>query len=222
MGILLTRTVLLILATVLGLAAFLLASAIPVREEWKNCSIIATGMSFFFALFFGFVRYIDDYGWWMLPFIVFLCAGIKGFYRMDDIKRLIRLDQSFASLAAASTPITGAPMTGKQETKAVEAGGTEAEMADYWPDEFEHEVAEEERRFLDDFFIADEADLGPHHIDLEGLDEYVFTSRHAYLVHDRGDDEPVCDVMTITPGMSVADLVEASTKHLCTQKVGQA
>ena len=75
------------------------------------------------------------------------------------------------------------------------------------------------RRFLDDFTIADEADLGPIELELDRLDEFMFTARHGYLIHQNLDpDTPPCDVITISPGMSLADLVDIAKLHNCTQE----
>lgn len=204
------RTALIVLAILLAGGAILLGHQAPIRADMKRPLQILAGISFFFMLFFAVIRFIDDFFWWTIPAATFMLATGRSIRRLDDVHRLIRREKPSRWLTdvVESTPITGAPIT---ETDMRETPDTIV-----WEDDIEPDFAAE-RRYLDNFFIADEADLGPHELDLEGLDQYIFTSRHGYLVHDHDPDKAPCDVLTIHPGMSLADLIDAATQHECTE-----
>lgn len=204
------RISLIVLATLLAGGAILLGHQAPVRADMKRPLQILAGISFFFMLFFVAVRVIDDFFWWTIPAVAFILAIGRSIRRLDDIHRLIQREKPnrWLTNVIESTPITGALIS--------EADMRETPDTIVWEDDVEPDFVAE-RRYLDNFFIADEADLGPHELDLEGLDQYVFTSRHAYLVHDHDPDKAPCDVLTVHPGMSLADLIEAAKQHECVE-----
>lgn len=211
------RTFLIVLATILAGGFIWLAHDIPTRADMKKWAQVLVGLSIFFATFFTLVRIVDDYAWWMLPTTAFIIAMLQSLVSLGDINRLIKRNQPdqwlVNTLAAAGTPITGtvAPSTTEEPVRALSPRLDDEDLdlfADYEP---EHETRP--RRFMDDFVIADEADLGPGELELEHLDDFIFTARHGFLVHNRGQDVAPCDVVTIHPGMSVADLIEAAKHH---------
>lgn len=205
------RTVLIIFATLLAGGAVTFGRQIPVKADMKNVTQILVGLGFFFMLFFAVIRFVDNYFWWSIPAVGFVCVVFYSIRRLDDINRLIAREKPshwLTETLRSSSP-TGAPMTAEE---------LQAALAAY--DMFHEEHPEpEERRFLDDFFVADEADLGPNGLDLERLDDFIFTARHGYLVHDQDPDRAPCDVVTITPGMSVADLIDAAKLHKCVKEI---
>jgi hypothetical protein len=209
------RTALILLATLLASGAIVLARQIPVKADMKGSVTTLIGLSFFFTMFFAVVRFVDDYFWWTVPAVSFIAAFIYGFRRLDDINRLIRREGvTWLTETLASAPITGAYTKGNGMHK-------EPDLLN-WDEEFRGLVPPDEepppRRFMDNFLIADEADLGPGELDLEHLDDFIFTARHGYLVHDQNPDRAPCDVMTISPGMSIADLIEAAKQHQCVKE----
>jgi len=161
-----------------------------------------------------------------VPTVAFTAVIYWAVRRLSDIDRLIRRQAVDEWLVE----VTATAATTKEKT--VRDYETLDEVLDFDdlderdPDfDFDFgEVVESDdrpRRFLDDFVVADEANLppaGPTDVELEHLDEFVFTARHAYLIHDRGLDAAGCDVMTIEPGMSIADLIDAAKLHVCKEQ----
>lgn len=204
------RTFLIVAATLLAIGTCVLAIKIPVKADMKRTAQILTGLGLFGVFFFCVTRLLDDnYFWWFVPAFGFSAALGLGLVRIDDIKRLIDREKPSPWLTQLSPPITGATMRDYQIIEDLDFSGLVE------PDE----EPEPPRRFLDTFYIADEADLGPTELELQLLDDFIFTARHGYLVHDRGGDNPVCDVMTIHPGMSLADLIDAAKLHECVKEV---
>jgi hypothetical protein len=210
------RTALIILAILLGIGAMVLVRQIPAEINMKGPVKVLIGLGLFFGLFFATVRIIDGYFWWMLPVGGFIGAFISGTWKLGDINRLARRGQ-WSTETLTSRPGTGAalvptPMTAEELQAALDA-------FDAYDREYDKKYLEpRQRSFLDDFLIADEADLGPNELDLEHLDDFIFTSRHGYLVHDHDPDRAPCDVMTISPGMSITDLIEAAKQHECVKE----
>jgi hypothetical protein len=204
------RTVLIVVASLLAGGTAVFTRQIPVAVNMKGLAQIAAGLGFFFVLFFAAVRLIDEYFWWSIPAVGFVCVIYYGVRKVDDIGRLIRRERpgSWLTDTASSMPVSGAPMTAEELQVALAAYDVGQERY----------LEPAQRRFLDEFFIADEADLGPSELELERLDDFIFTSRHGYLVHDHNPDRAPCDVMTITPGMSVADLIDAAKAHECVKE----
>lgn len=204
------RTILIVASTLLAIGTCVLANRIPVKADMKRTAQVLTGLSFFGVFFFVATELLDDnYGWWFIPAFGFSAALGLGLVRIDDIQCLIYREKPNPWLTQLSPPITGATMRDYQTIEDLDFEGLVE------PDE----EPEAPKRFLDTFYIADEADLGPTELELQLLDDFIFTSRHGYLVHDRGGDLPVCDVMTIHPGMSIADLIDAAKLHSCVQEV---
>lgn len=220
------RTFLIVAATLLGIGTAVLIMRTPVRADMKRTVYIITGLCFVAGGFFVTTKsYDNNYGWWYVPVFVFAVAGGLGLVRRDAINRSIEREKPSQWLLeiARSMPTTGATV---KETAVRE----EPDVLDFEEEEPDYETLsdlpflfdEEEsrpRRPLDDYYVADEADTWPTQLDLKNLDEFIFASRHGYLVHDRGGDKPVCDVMTISPGMSIADLVDAAMLHTCVKEV---
>jgi hypothetical protein len=193
----------------------------------KRPAQVLIGLGLFFMAFFVVVRYIDDSYWWAIPAVMFTGVINYGVRRLDQINRRVireKPDEWLAAVMAAAPSTPGVPMPTAPPPNFQAYYENDADYEPPYDDEEEPYDGSgmesvRQRRFLDDFLVADEADLGPHELHLKGLDKYVFTSRHAYLVHDRGEGaDPTggpqhCDVATIFPGMSIADLIEAAQQH---------
>jgi hypothetical protein len=190
------RNALIMAATLLAGSSVLFARRIPTRADMKLLAYVVTGIGFFFMLFFTVVRFIDDYFWWSIPAVAFILVFHFAIRALDRINVLIN--------------------RGEPKEKLVQQEQLDAML---WDDAAEPPDGDFEpgrpRRFLDDYLIADEADLGPTALELKRLDEFIFTARHGYLVHDHDPDLVPCDVLTVAPGMSVADLIEAAQQHQC-------
>lgn len=203
------RSILIVVGTLLGGAAIWLGRDIPTKANMKGPIKVLVGIGFFFMLFFAAVRFIDDYLWWTVPAVTFMAVIYYGIRKLDEIKVLTKPDESnlwLAGIEAAADDNKEKPV--REESLDVMVWDDEAE-----PPDFDEEPAP--RRFLDDYFIADEADVMPTNLDLTKLNDFIFTARHGYLVHDRGADRGTCDVVTIIPGMSIADLIETAQNHFC-------
>lgn len=206
------RIFLIVLAIALGGGMIWLGRDMPIRADMKRWAQILIGLNVFFALFFLAVRIIDHYGWWLIPTFMFVVAAFSSLDRLGAINRLIdrnKPDQWLReTLAAAGTASAMIPPTQPEEKMHTLEDKDVDLFADYEP-----EQANRPRRFMDDFVIADEADLGPGELELDRLNQFIFTSRHGFLVHNRGPELAACDVTTIHPGMSIADLIDAAAGH---------
>ena len=195
------RITLIILATLLAGGAAYYIRQLPVRTDMKGLAQIIAGLGGFFMLFFVVIRFVNDFFWWAVPVAGFVCVISYAAQKLNDIGRLVGQEKA-------------------AQYKERRAMSEELDVID-WGD-FEGLVTPDEepqpRRFLDNFIIADEADLGPNQLELDRLDDFIFTSRHGYLVHDQDPDLAPCDVMTIRPGMSVADLINAAKAHECAKE----
>lgn len=204
------RAILITASVVLAFGGIRLARLAPIDAKMKNPLKILLGIGFFFMAFFLVVKNLDNANlWWAIPAVsfavlIFICAD-----RIRLINRLTEFDFKGTSM---------------RDEEPEDTTQLDDDLYDDWPfsDEIDallDDAAEPRpRRPFDNFEIADEADLGPQPLDMDHLDDYVFTSRHAYLVHVTDDGDSACDVLTITPGMSIADLLDAATGHHCQEK----
>lgn len=211
-------TVLVVLATGLAGGTTYFSHKIPTRRDMKSLALTVVGLAVFFMSFFVVIRFVDSYAWWAAPASGFVIAIACAMRKYWDIARLIRRERLDRSRPIPIlTP--GARRHGKEKEMS-----SPSDIID-WDKEFEGLVEPEEeqpRRFLDTFLIADEADLGPNRLELDRLDDFIFTARHGYLVHDHNPDLAPCDVMTIHPGMSVADLIDAARAHECVKETAES
>lgn len=211
------RTFLIVLATVLAGGAVLLGRQIPVKADMKRPTEVLIGLGFFFMLFFAVIRFVDNYFWWSVPAVAFIAVNYYGLRRLDEITGLIHREQPDKwladLLASGAMPVTGTTKEGEMHDPV-----DYDEPYNYDGDLLFGDMEEPAHRFMDEFVIADEADLGPNELELERLDDFIFTSRHGYLVHDHDADRAPCDVMTILPGMSIADLIDAAKLHECAKE----
>jgi hypothetical protein len=217
------RTFLIIFATALAVGTGWLTNEIPAKANMRTLAQVMIGLGAFCITFFTIVRVVDDYGWWITPALTFVVVFHFGFKRLKAIDRLIdrnRPDQWLVNtLAAAGTPFAAvAPSIQTEEKMHALPPDLDGEDLDDLFADFEPESAARPRRFMDDFVIADEADAGPTDLELERLDDFIFTARHGYLIHQR-TDRADCDVVTIHPGMSIADLIEVAKLHQCVKEV---
>jgi hypothetical protein len=215
------RTVLITLATLLAVGVGLTVRQAPLEPASRAPVRIVAWLAVFFALFFVVVRFLDGYYLWLIPCGLFVAVAVVAADRAEQIKNFTKT-KSDQWLSAVQTAAASAST---ERTPAKENDMAHKLSVMDWDEEFEGLVEPEElnaapgpRRFLDDFVIADEADLGPTPLELDRLDDFIFTSRHGYLVHDRGEPAPLCDVVTILPGMSIADLIEVATQHSCSAR----
>lgn len=205
------RSILIVAGTLLGGATIWLSRDIPTKADMERPIKVLIGIGFFFMLFFAAVRFIDDYFWWTIPAVTFMAVIYYSVRKLGDTAALTEPDESNLWLAGVTAAVDD------EKEKAVHEEDLDVMFWDNAaepPDDGDFGV-DRPRRFLDDYLIADEADLGPTPLELERLDEFIFTARHGYLIHDHDPDLMPCDVVTVTPRMSIADLIEIAQQHQC-------
>lgn len=190
------RTILIIAASVLGVAGYITVRALPRRPDFSRVytGLFAIGLAT--ALFFTIVRLVDGpegYFWWSVPAAIFLVVAARAIVIKDRIKRLYAKHPFEDILNMTSQPITGAaqrPQLGER---------TEA-------------------------YIAEVAKAQEVQIDLGELSHFKFTgSGVGFLTHVLDDEQEVgCVVTTPYKGMSLADLVEIAARHECQHATVQA
>lgn len=191
------RTILIIAASVLGVAGYITVRSLPRRPDFSRVytGLFATALAT--ALFFTIVRLVDGaegYFWWSVPSAIFLVTAARAIIIKDRIKRLYsKPSTEDGTDLFTSPPITGAtqrPQLGER---------TEA-------------------------YIAEVAKAQEVQIDLGELSHFKFTgSGVGFLTHVLDDEQEVgCVVTTPYKGMSLADLVEIAARHECQHATVQA
>ena len=106
------RTILIIAASVLGVAGYITVRSLPRRPDFSRVytGLFATALAT--ALFFTIVRLVDGpegYFWWSVPSAIFLVVAARAIIIKDRIKRLYSKPPTDKGVdLVTSPPITGA------------------------------------------------------------------------------------------------------------------